>query len=276
MKEFDKELLGMGNLFKQSYAALAANLSKTVAVITAIVAVLVTFTDVAFASLVTKEITTALAVILMSAYIIYFSLEDAGERQGEESEEYIEALTEHSLLCEKITPEMIPALRDFTERYALAEAEHRRRNELLRLGYSQKEYEAYLSGEKRDRTTTRALRRIKRIAPIPITTGTLLTQEHIKRKSELCDPERSKHLKMGVKLIPTTLCTIMTVSVVLSTKSNLGAQEICEGIMKLSTLPMVGIRGYLAGLSHSSKAKPVWLKTRARLLKTFLKEYHED
>ena len=270
MNEFDNRLLEEGNSFKHSFAVLASNLSKVVAGVTALVAVLVTFTEVSFASLRAYEVTTTLAVLLISAYVIYFSLEEAGEKQGEESPEYAEALSRHSALTEKITPELIPELRDFVEKYALAEAEYRRRCELLRLGYSIKDFEAYKRGDTLSREAVRALRRVAKIKPIAISAGTLLSKERGRTKSELCDPSKEKHLKMLLQLIPTTLCMLVTVSIVLSTKEGLGTAEIFEGIMKLSTLPIVGIRGYLSGLTYSKETRVGWLDVRSRLLMAFL------
>ena len=272
MSEFDRRLLEEGSAFKQGYAALAANLSKVIALITAAVAVLVTFTEVSFASLRTYDITTTLAVLLIAAYVIYFSLEDAGERQGEDTAEYTEALARHTALSEKITPELIPALRDFAQKYALAEAEYRRRCELLRLGYSIKDFEAYKRGDTLSREAVRALRRVAKIKPIAISAGTLLSKERGRTKSELCDPSKEKHLKMLLQLIPTTLCMVVTVSIVLSAKDGLGTVEICEGIMKLSTLPIVGIRGYLSGLSYTKETRVGWLDVRSKLLEAFLAE----
>ncbi len=272
MNEFDSRLLEQGSLFKQGYAALAANLSKVIAVITAAVAVLVTFTEVSFASFGAYDVTTTLVVLLIAAYVIYFSLEDAGERQAEESAEYYDALARHSALAERITPELIPALRDFAQKYALAEAEYRRRCELMRLGYGSDDLAAYERGERLGRKARRALLRVERIKPMPISAGVLLSKERRAKRSELCDPAREKHLKMLLQLIPTTLCMLVTVSIVLSTKDGLGTAEICEGIMKLSTLPAVGIRGYLAGLSYTKETRVGWLRVRSRLLEAFLSE----
>lgn len=272
MSEFDRRLLEEGSSVRQSISALAANLSKVIAAITAIVAVLVTFTEVSFASLEAYDVTTTLAVLLIASYVIYFSLEEAGEKQGEEAPEYTEALARHSKLTEKITPELIPALREFAEKYAKAEAEYRRRCELLRLGYSTEDFLAYERGEPLGREASRALFRVRKIKPMPISAATLLSRERGAKKSELCDPSRQKHLKMILQLIPTTLCMLVTVSVVLSTKEGLGTAEIFEGIMKLSTLPIVGIRGYLSGLSYSKETRTGWLEVRSRLLEAFLAE----
>ena len=272
MNEFDNRLLESGGLVKEGYASLAANLSKVIAGVTALVAVLVTFTEVSFASLRAYEVTTTLTVLLIAAYVIYFSLEEAGERQGEESPEYTEALARHTALTEKITPEHIPALRAFVEKYALAEADYRRRCELLRLGYSLEDFEAYKRGDRLSREAERALRRVCKIKPMPISAGALLSKEKASGRSELCDPSKEKHLKMLLQLLPTTLCMVVTVSIVLSTKEGLGTAEIFEGIMKLSTLPVVGIRGYLSGLSYSRETRVGWLRVRSRLLEAFLEE----
>ena len=275
MSEFDRRLLEGGSCFKEGFSALAANLSKVIAAITAVVAVLVTFTEVSFASLGAYEVTTTLTVLLIAAYVIYFSLEEAGEKQGEETLEYTKALARHTALTEKITPELIPALRDFAEKYAKAEAEYRRRCELLRLGYSSEDFLAYERGELKARKTSRALSGVRKIKPMPISAATLLSRERGAKRSELSDPSRQKHLKMILQLMPTTLCMLVTVSVVLSTKEGLGTAEIFEGIMKLSTLPIVGIRGYLSGLSYSKETRTGWLEVRSRLLEAFLSENTE-
>ena len=270
MKEFDRSLLESGELLVKSGSGIIANLSKIIALITAILAVLVTFTDITFASLAAEEVTSVLLLLLIAAYVIYFSLEDSGERRGEESEEYRAAYERHSALRNRITPDMIPALREFLKEYSKAEAMHRQSCELLRLGYTEEEYAAYLCGENKDKTAVKALSRVAKIRPTPLSTPDLLSKERLRNKSELCNPERGKHLRLGIRLIPTALCMVVTVSVVLSAKSNLGAEEICEGLMKLSTLPIVGIRGYLAGLTYAKETRAGWLETKSRLLDCFL------
>jgi len=270
MTEFESSLLERGEVFKHSCSSLIGNLSKIVAVITAAVAVLVTFTDVTFASLTAGDITTVMAVLLMAAYVIYFSLEDAGERLGEDSEEYKSAIAKHISLRKMITPDMIPELRRFTADYTRAEAEYRREAELIRLGYSKDEYESFLSGKITDGKSRRALARVKKISPITISVPALLSKERTKGKSELYNPERRKHIRMALRLTPSLLCMIITVSVVLSVKDGLGLVEVLEGVMKLSTLPIIGIRGYLAGYSFAKEVRPAWLETKSRLLESFL------
>ena len=268
MNDFDTDLLSKDT--DNRGGVILANLSKIVAVIAALGATMVTFTDITFGSLVTEEITTVLVLLLLAAYVIYFSLEDAGERRGEESEEFIAAYTRHSALRERVLPEMIPELRQFAADYSMAEAKHRRDNELMRLGYTEDELTAYTRGEITDRRAKRALRRVMAIRPVCLTAASLLSRERWRARSELYNPERGKHLKMSLKLLPTALCMVVTVSVVFSTKDNLGAKEICEGIMKLSTLPVVGIRGYLSGVAYARETRAGWLETKSRLLECFL------
>ena len=76
--------------------------------------------------------------------------------------------------------------------------------------------------------------------------------------------------QMLLNLIPTTLCMVITISVMLSLKESLGPAEIFEGLMKLSALPIIGIRGYVCGYSYAKDVRARWLETKSRLLEGFL------
>lgn len=255
---------------EQSVSTLAAWIGKLVALISATVAVLVTFTDISFGGFAAKEMTTVLAVLMVSAYLIYFSLEEAGERRGEESEEYRSAYTRHDQLCSMLTPDMIPRLRGFLTEYTLSEASARRHAALLRGGFTEEELSAYLEGRITKPSIRRAMRRIARIRPAQISLGDLISRGKPKNRSELHNPERRERVKMLLKLLPTTVCMVITVSIVMSLKSNLGTAEVFEGIVKLSTLPIVGARGYLTGLCYSREVRSGWLATKSRILESFL------
>ena len=265
---------GLENLYPEKdeggVGGIASGISKLVAAISATIAVLVTFTDISFGGLEAREMTTVLAVILVAAYLIYFSLEEAGERRGEESEEYKEASERHARLCSMLTPDMIPRLRDFLTDYTLKEAEAARRAALLREGYTEEDFAEYITGSDTKKTTRRIMRRVARIRPAKISLGDLISRAKPENRSELRNPEWRERAKMLLKLMPTTVCMVITVSVVMNLKSGLGAKEILEGIIKLSTLPVVGARGYLAGLSYSKEVRPGWLMTKSRILESFL------
>ena len=249
---------------------IASRIGKLVAMISGSIAVLVTFTDITFGGIGAKEMTTVLAVLMASAYLIYFSLEEAGERRGEESEEYISASSRHEKLCAILTPDMIPRLRDFLTDYTVSEAESGRRAALLRAGYTEEEFSAYLKGKPLKRSARRVMRRVERIKPAQISLADIISRGRPKNRSELYNPERRERVKMILQLMPTTLCMIVTASIMMSIKHDLGPEEILEGMIKLSTLPVVGARGYLAGLCYAKDIRSSWLLTKSRILECFL------
>ena len=84
----ENELLSLGGLMKQGQSYLVSNAGRIVAAITMIIATLITFTNVAFADVSGESFSVTLVVMLISSYLIYFSMESAGEREGECTEEY--------------------------------------------------------------------------------------------------------------------------------------------------------------------------------------------
>ena len=155
-EEFESGLLEYGATMKRGYGYLIGNTGKIIAAITAVIAVLVTFTDITFFGIGGVEFTSTLAVLLLSSYVIYFSLEDAGERLGEGNESFKAAKEAYEAVRIKIKPDMIPSLRAFCSEYAASELKYRRSTLLCSLGYSEAEYEAYKSGASFDRQAKKA------------------------------------------------------------------------------------------------------------------------
>lgn len=265
-----KELENLGFTKTEGPGALMSNLGKLVAAICAAIAVLVTFTDITFGGLGTREMTTVLAMLLTSAYVIYFSLEESGERRGEETEEFRSASSRHRELCSRITPEMLPDLRSYITDYTLDEAASRRRTLLMRAGFTDEEYNAYRSGAMLKWSARRVMRRADRVKAAQISPGDLLSQGKPENRGELYNPEPRARIKMLLNLIPTTVCMLVTVSVMLNLKDSLGPAEIFEGLMKLSTLPIIGVRGYVCGFIYAKDVRASWLETKSRLLTGFL------
>ena len=77
---------------------------------------------------------------------------------------------------------------------------------------------------------------------------------------------------MILKLIPTTVCMTVTVSVALTAKDNMSLAAVFDGIFKLASLPIIGLRGYASGYFYSRFSLPVWLDTKSRLLDAFIKQ----
>lgn len=257
------------NLIKKGGAALINNIGKTVAVITVLVAVLITFTDVTFADFGTESFATNAIMLLLASYLMYFSLEDAGERLGEESDEYKKAILEYDGEKEKIKGEDIDALRRFCIEYSSEELEYRKKNFIASHALSYSDFEKYEKGEGAFGKEKRIFKKAKRLKSADLSPRILLTKDRGNKGHELVNPEKFKLLHLIIKLIPTTVCMTVTVSVILTAKSGLDAGGVIEGILKLSTLPIVGFRGYANGYSYVRKSYIPWIETKKRLLEAF-------
>ena len=273
---FEKGLLEYGSLMKQSYAYIVGNCSKIIAIIVAIVAALLTFTEISVANFSGAEFTSTLMVLLICSYVIYFSLEDAGERLGESSSEFLAAAESYKSARSAITPSMIPSLRAYCIDYSAAELRFRRDSFLCSRGYSSEEYDDYLAGRVFPKASVKVFKKAKKLKAVNLSPTSLLSPERVAKHSELENPERRKRLLMLLKLIPSTLCMLLTASVILTVKENMSASVIIDGVIKLSTLPIIGFRGYESGYSYAKGAGAMWVETKARLINDFLSAYNKS
>lgn len=268
--KFENALLGSGDIMRRAGVALINNAGRAVAFITLAVASIVTFTDLSFAGVGTENFTASVLLMLVSSYLIYFSMEDAGEKTGEDSDEYKAAKAAYFEARASVGADKIEALRDFCKDYAEAELEYRRCNMLIGCGESLDSFKRYLSGEQGlSKEKIRIFKKAAKLKAVDITPKILLSAEHTSSKSELSNPEAFKFLRLAIRLIPTTLCMLLTVSIIPSAKENMTASAIIEGILKLSSLPIIGFRGYSAGYFYARKSRVVWLETKTRLLSAF-------
>ncbi len=257
---------------RRTYALIAASGSKIVAALTVILAAVVIFTDVTFASFGTVKYTSTLAVMLVATYLMYFSLEDAGERLGEDTEQYKASLSHYDSVRGKIKPEAIPDLREFCTRYAKEELEFRRRCILASGGLTEGDLEAYLSGKKYPRAAKIILRRAARERVGELSPAVLLSGGAPSSPSELKNPERARLQRLALRLLPSSLCMLFTVSLALTAKEGLTASAVLDGIFKLAALPLAGFRGYKAGYVFARYSRTAWLETKTRILEAFLKD----
>lgn len=269
--KIDISILESADIIKKGCSFIANNAGRVIALITFIIASLVIFTDVSFCDFSAKSFCTVMVLILIASYIIYFSLEDAGEKLGEESEEYIKAKESYLSILSDIGGEKIEPLRVFCKDYSLRELEYRRENLLISAGLTRAEYERYKSGEKCSKGDIRVFKRVEKQRAVTLTPSMLLTKERLNLKSELKNPESTKFFHLFLKLIPSTICMAVTVSVVLSAKESLTAVDVIDGLLKLSSLPIIGFRGYSQGYVYTKKNISAWLDTKTSLLTAFLK-----
>ena len=265
----DLGIITSGALVKKGYSFLIANVGKTVAVITLIITALVSFTEISFSDLHGESFTSTLVMMLIASYIMYFSLEDAGEKLGRESDTYKVANERYQNLRSRIKGDDVAPLRSFCLEYRNAELEYRRNNLLFSLGYTREEYDAYIKGEKTGKNHQLALRRVKKLKSADLDAASLMSSDG-RSVSELRNPESHRLLNMSLRLIPSTVCMLFTVSIMISTKDNLTAAGIIEALLKLSTLPVIGLRGYVQGYEYATVSEIGWLDVKSRLLDAFL------
>ena len=269
-EEFDIAVASSGALFRKGYGFIIANVGKTVALITLLVTALVSFTEVSFSGIDRANFTSTLILMLISSYVMYFSLADAGEKLGRETEGYKAVSERHTELQKRIKQCDIAKLRSFCLDYRNREHEYRQNNLLFSLGYTKKEYEEYLSGKEMPKKMRNALWRVKKIKCADLTAATLISTDK-GRVSELKSPEGNHLLTMLLRLIPSSVCMIFTVSVMISVKDNLTAAGIIEALVKLCTLPVIGLKGYSGGYEYVTVSEIAWLETKCRIIETFLK-----
>ena len=270
----DLGIVTSGAFMKKGYSFLIANVGKAVAIITLAVCALVLFTEISFSELSSESFTVTLVMMLIASYVMYFSLEDAGERLGRESSAYKKASERYEANKGSVKGCDVSALRKFCLDYREAELEYRRSNMLFSLGYTSEEYSRYLKGEKMSKKAMKDLGRVKKMKRSELDAATLLSKEKGQR-SELCNPADNKLLRLTLRLIPSTVCMLFTVSVMISVKDNLGAAGVIESLVKLSTLPAIGLKGYSGGYEYVTESEIGWIDTKSRLLDAFLKEYNK-
>lgn len=267
-KDFDSEILSLNRRIRDGYNYIIGNLGKIIALITAAITCMLVFTDVAFLGLDSEEFTSTLILIIISSYVMYFSLEEAGERLYEDSDDYKKLMSDYTAAAEKIGLENIGQLRDYCERYVEEELDFRIRGALLSGGFTRRDYEEFLGGKTSDKKRIKALSKIAKMRRIKLTPEMLLSHNAAKG-DRICDPKQNKLLILALKLLPSTVCMIFTASVVLSAKE-MSALTVIEGIVKLSALPIIGFRGYANGYNYKKENECEWLKTKTRLIEGFL------
>ncbi len=277
MKEgLDVTLVNTDAFLKRGYSFLASNAGKTIALITLIVAALVSFTDIAFSGISAEGFTSTLAMLLIASYIMYFSLEDAGEGLGKSTEEYKNALSAYKEARQAVDPSDIEALRAFCLKYREKELIYRKNNRLFSHGYTPSDLERYKRDEITDKRMRLELGKIDREAPIDLSAQALLKADSSKSVSEFKSPEKGKLLSMLLRLIPSTVCMFFTVSVMVSAKENLDTIAVIGALLKLSALPIMGLKGYSAGYRYASTSLVEWLNTKAELLRAFKNSERSD
>lgn len=269
LRDFDDLLLDSGELMRKAGKTIICNMGKIIAAFVFIVMLAVTFTEVSFLGFFTESFASSLLLLITSSYIIYFSLEDSGENQGEETEEFKKANERYTRARERISGAEIDGLREFCSEYSGRDLEYRRKSFLFSRGISEVDVETYSTDASPTKAMRKTLRKYSNIKAIALTPRMLLSGKSFSRRSELEDPSKRKIPMLIVKLIPSTLCMMITLSVMLSAKEGLTVTDVLNGILKLSALPLIGFKGYSAGYSYVKHDVALFLETKANILESF-------
>ena len=152
----------------------------------------------------------------------------------------------------------------------MGELEYRRLSYLGEMGYSIGDFEDYKAGKVFPKKAIRIFKKAEKMRAVGLTPSILLSRSHGNTKSELTDPAYKKIIWALFSLIPSTICMIFTISVILSAKDGQNLYTVLDGLLKLSALPIIGFKGALDGYRFSKDDKSAWLETKARLLEAFL------
>ena len=276
MNKSEDLVKGATRLIDGTRRMLVENTAKAIAILTAVLAVLLSFLDITLPELSYKSLTIEVAVLLIASYIIYFSLMDAGESYGKEAEDYKRCEAEYLAVRERVGTDKIAALREFCLRYSKEELWARRRMLLVSEAISDEEYARYLKGEKLPPRERKICERASRMRAEPIDPRALLEVDGCSHGVAPTNPKRHKAIAQLIKLIPMTLCTLFTVSMMITTKDGMTLGTVLESVIKLGCLPIVALRGYISGYRYTTESLKAWYDGRRELLLEFLADEGED
>ena len=227
-----------------------------------LVAVVITFTDVSFLSLSAESLTLKMAIYAAVTVIMFYALEDEGERTGRTESAYKES--EKAFLAAKtaVTPAHYGALDGFCERYIEEELSKRRSVFLLSHGITSGD--APLSGALE--------RKMKALKPLRISAATLLDPSASPRHSPLESPERHRKCRLAARLLPSLLCSVFGIGIAVGVRAEMTPSAVIEGLFKISALLIVALRGYAVGYLFIGDGEIPFLQAKTRLLEQFLCE----
>jgi hypothetical protein len=98
----------------------------------------------------------------------------------------------------------------------------------------------------------------------------ILSHSLQKSSDEYNNPKSRHFANLCLKIMPSLACMTVTVSIMLTAKDDLSWVSVISGIMKLSPLPIIGLRGYLAGYNFIKEDMTEYLITKKRIIEGFI------
>ena len=265
-------LIGADTFTTKMKGTLTTHIGRAVAWLAILVCAIFTFTEIALVDISLEKLTLDTLVVLVLSVVMYFSMENEGEVYGKSQAEYQKAKEAADALSQKVKGEDLGALQSYLLR--VYNEELRAREDRLLLAYSlhREELIRYREGERFGRKKSRQLRRVAKTISRAITPNELLYFEGDTKAEISSAPSHRGRMSGLVRILPSVLCTLLTVGVMIDLKDGFSLRMVLEGILKLSALLSMGFRGYLFGVHYISEVLTPYHKVREKLLDAFLRQ----
>ena len=272
MKRAEELLLEADALGQRVKDGVLAHIGRAVAFFAIAIAAIFTFTEIAFVGISPAEFTLEAVVMTISGLIVYLSLESEGQGFARGQEGFVEQKARADALAGSVRGEMLGALRSYLSRIHAQEVRAREDRLLLGFGIEREEYESYRRGGAYGKKKSRYLKRVARITAAPLSASELLFFDEGRVADFTERPSALARLRGICKILPSILCTLLTVGVMIEVKDGFSLSLAIEGALKLCALLSMGLRGYLGGVSYVNTVLLPFHKVREKLLDAFLRE----
>lgn len=253
-------------------STLLDHIGRATAFFAIVICAIFTFTEIAFVDISFEKFTVEGIVILVMAMVMYLSLESEGEAYAKGQNGYLEAKGCADALAVKVRGDALPDLRKYLLHVYEDEVRAREDRLLLMYGLTRAELEKYRQGERFGKKKSHQLRCVAKTTSRALTPSELLFFEGVGGEEITSAPRKRGRFLGIVRILPSVLCTLLTVGVMIDLKDGFSLRLILEGILKLSALLSMGLRGYLAGVHYVGDVLTPYHKVREKLLDAFLQK----
>ncbi|MFA5562258.1 MAG: hypothetical protein WDA00_06440 [Eubacteriales bacterium] len=216
-------------------------------------------------------------VYLLSVYIVFLCVAEAGRQDGYTKGAFTEAAAAYAEIRRQVIPHM-PKLDAFCAAYVRADLAARQKECLLACGLEVEALDACRKLRRLPATLTprqkRALRRAKNIRPSRLTRERLLYEGGGAVRADPLEPPGRKMVRRSLRaLLPTTLCSVFAVQVVFAAKLDPDPRAILlQCLLRVIVLAWSALRGYAAGHQSVTEDTAQFLCRRTELLDQFLRQ----
>ncbi len=251
-----------------------------VGVATVMVATATLFCETHLTAVPIEQTLMTAAVVILSCFIMYTSLFDAGHEHAEDGEDYRAVLTAYHAARDAARPHLRD-LEDFCRAWSEEELSESRRHLLDEVGLDISYFVRYRDDTipKEEwrclpRIKRRALVRAAKLKPITLHATMLLSGGRGARRAPMLSTRPARIKRAATALVPTVIGSLITVAVTLESMEMTPA-AIISGILRIFTIVWCGVRGYSTGVRAVSEDDTLVLESKMALLTVFTNRANE-